>query len=812
MSTPTPEQRLAVAFSLARHGFHVFPVGARKIPLVKAWQDVATTDPETIATWWTLDYPGALVGYATGASSVVVVDLDADKVYPDGHPRAGESKGAGLDNLDAAGIELPPSPLTYSTPSGGTHLVYAAPKGRELTIAQDTPVAGVDIRAGNGFAIYYGKRLKTAPVLPPAPDWALIEAKPKSAARATSATLDAWLERVEPGKPSKAVKATTRDVDFAELKHEPMLKLVGELVTLGTAGEPGAGKALLKARERYIEGRPDRARDWDNAADGSVKHVGLPPVTLTLSKHERREIARRASGGVMRPADEKDDREPGEPIVADDLTDAALAEQVADELRDRFAYAAGLGLMRYDSGRWAPVDEASLIEATRLIMRRVRADETRAAIMRGDKKREAEARALEQRSRIVAVARLAGGIMAENERTVDNHPDLLNTPSGVVDLRTRELRPHDPALMLTKMTAVDYDPDADRSLWLKALEALPPKVADWLQVRLGQGVTGYTPDDDRLLIFEGAGENGKTTILHAPRVALGGYAVTVPDRLFMANPGDHPTELTVLMGARFAVVEELSEGRNLNVKRLKDTVGTPELTARRMRQDNVTWRSTHCLYLSTNYLPVVAETDHGTWRRLVLVRFPYRFVSAKVLKESKSKSDRLGDPRIKQALGETADAGVLAWLVDGAARWYEAGRSMPPTPKRVERDTQEWRHDADPVLAYVAERLVTGSAAEGFAVASTDLAADFAEYLESRGHRAWSTTTVNARFGGHESLRDVKRKATRFGSAWTPSRPAGAYRPLPPVTNAWQGIRFAETAPTVPPSREVATFGLDAVD
>lgn len=798
----TPEQRLAVAFSLARYGFHVFPVSRRKIPLVKAWESAATTDPEQIATWWTLDYPDALIGYACGPSGVVVVDLDADKPYPDQHERAGEPKGAGLDNLTAADLEPPATGMTYKTPSGGRHLVYAAPEGRALTIAQDRPVPGVDIRAGNGFAIYYGRRLKAAPALAVAPDWALVDAGERREQRGKSATLEQWAKRTTPGKPSKALKRAVKGVDFPGLKHDPMLRLVGEIVQLGTAGEPGAAKTMQRARAAYIEGRPDRARDWDNAAEGSVKTLGLPPRRLELSKAERREVARRASGGTMQP---KADDEPDVPTTADDLTDAALAEQVAAELAGRFAVATGLGLVRYTGTVWQAVDELVLIETVRRILRRIRADETRAAIMRGDKRREQEARALEQRTRIVAVSRLALGMMTDRAAMPDAHPDLLNTPSGVVDLRTSELRPHDPALMLTKITGAPYDPDADRSTWLRALEAVPPKVAEWLQVRLGQAATGHPPDDAVMPVLKGDGHNGKTTILHGARQALGDYGVTVPDRLLTSNPGDHPTELTTLQGARLAVAEELTEARSLNVKRLKDTLGTPTMTARRMRQDNVTWAASHSLLISTNYLPVVAETDHGTWRRLALVTFPYRFVDAEALKRSTSKRDRLRDPSIAAAL-ETPDAGVLAWLVEGARRWYDAGRTMPAPPKRVQRDTLAWRLDADPVLAYVTERLVTGDDAKDWAVASVDLAADFNLWLEARGHRPWSLQTINARIAGHESMRDVQRKAVRFGTI-TPSRPAFTLRTLPKVTNAWVGVRFAdEPEPAVPPSREVARF------
>ena len=37
---------------------------------------------------------------------------------------------------------------------------------------------------------------------------------------------------------------------------------------------------------------------------------------------------------------------------------------------------------------------------------------------------------------------------------------------------------------------------------------------------------------------------------------------------------------------------------------------------------------THTMFVTTNYLPRVDESDHGTWRRLVLVDFPHRYRKA----------------------------------------------------------------------------------------------------------------------------------------------------------------------------------------
>ena len=98
-------------------------------------------------------------------------------------------------------------------------------------------------------------------------------------------------------------------------------------------------------------------------------------------------------------------------------------------------------------------------------------NEHTAAAMRGDNKAIDKARTLLSRSRAAAVARLVVGILAEDSPVFDDHPDLLNTPSGVVDLRTSKLKKADPLLYLPKITGVGYDPEADTSMWDRAAES-----------------------------------------------------------------------------------------------------------------------------------------------------------------------------------------------------------------------------------------------------------------------------------------------------------------------------------------------------
>lgn len=109
------------------------------------------------------------------------------------------------------------------------------------------------------------------------------------------------------------------------------------------------------------------------------------------------------------------------------------------------------------------------------------------------------------------------------------------------------------------------------------------------------------------------------------------------------------------------------------------------ITARHVFQKNMTFKATHSLFTTTNYIPVVSETDHGTWRRLALVKFPYTF--RKPGQALQSDSDRAGDPTLKARVEHNTDSqhdAIVTWAVEGAMRWYAdpPRRCNPPRRSR----------------------------------------------------------------------------------------------------------------------------------
>jgi hypothetical protein len=171
---PSPEELLQAALDLVECGMRVFPVhtvvGGRcscgdatckdqgKHPRVKAWQDVASSDPATVIDWWKR-WPTANIGLATGAASGIVV-LDVD----------GSEGAASLATLEAKYGAIGVTARSQ-TPRPGMHIVFAHPgfhvgnsTGKRGGIAP-----GLDVRGDGGYIVVppslhlNGKRYASVP-------------------------------------------------------------------------------------------------------------------------------------------------------------------------------------------------------------------------------------------------------------------------------------------------------------------------------------------------------------------------------------------------------------------------------------------------------------------------------------------------------------------------------------------------------------------------------------------------------------------------------------------------------------------------
>jgi len=462
------------------------------------------------------------------------------------------------------------------------------------------------------------------------------------------------------------------------------------------------------------------------------------------------------------------------------FTDAFLVEELAEAMTSSFCWAGGLGWMRWTGRVWREVPDVEPLEAVR-----VWASEQFEKVLtdqRKDPSRNLQGqisgwRAVLGKSRLTALRDLAKGLLQSDPSDFDADPDILTCRNGTVHLPTGKLLPFDPEHKTTKMAAAEYRPGCTHADWESALSALPPALLPWYQDRIGQSVTGYKTPDHTLVLSYGSGSNGKSVLAAVIRESLGTYGILVSDRVLMVQGDAHPTELMDLRGARYAVLEETPEARHLNVQRLKQTVGTPVIRARKIRQDTVEFLATHSLFINTNHKPIVNETDHGTWRRLALLDFPFTF--RKPGEPLLGPLDRTGNPRLEYA-ADNADvrAAALAWMVAGARAWYARERMMMPLPDAVEKSTRQWRSETDMIVGFADDVLLFEP--EGV-TPSQEMLDAFNAWAEERGHRTWNDKTFASRFGAHEIARKAKvgQSRKRIGSG-NPKR-------------VWTGVRLRKS-------------------
>ena len=206
----------------------------------------------------------------------------------------------------------------------------------------------------------------------------------------------------------------------------------------------------------------------------------------------------------------------------------------------------------------------------------------------------------------------------------DCDPFLLNTPAGVIDLRTGQLTQHDSQLYLTKCTgtAADFDmPTSTFDGFMRRIMGGDAEMIAYLQRVAGYALTGST-QEHALFFCYGVGANGKSTFINALIECLGDYHRTAPIETFTSSPHDrHPTELAGLRGARLVTSVETEEGRRWAESRIKSLTGGDKISARFMRQDFFEYLPQFKLIVAGNHKPGLRSVDEAIKRRFHLIPF-----------------------------------------------------------------------------------------------------------------------------------------------------------------------------------------------
>jgi P4 family phage/plasmid primase-like protien len=373
-----------------------------------------------------------------------------------------------------------------------------------------------------------------------------------------------------------------------------------------------------------------------------------------------------------------------------DLTDDGNARLLVAEYSGTMRYVADAGKwVTWEGTRWAwHPDDGPAIEAARDVIRRIPTDNT---ALKAWRLKSMRARAIGDAVRLARAAPAMRIAAAE----FDQHPWQLNTPGGVVDMRSGSIAAPTPALFHSKQTTVTPDAGMKTPLWdqfLKVTFQSNAAVERYMQRLAGLMFIGEVRE--HILPFaHGGGGNGKGVFAEVLSAIAGDYATSAPRNFLVVGRDQHPTELALLQGRRLVIASEINEDTKFDEAKMKALTGGDTITARFMNKDFFDFAPSHTFLLLGNSQPKVETGGDSVWRRLRLIPFTH----------SVTDEERIDD--LQQRLVDEEGPGILAWIIRGAVGYAQDGLQ---TPDEVLAATDTYRAEEDHLGRFVEDRCSIG--------------------------------------------------------------------------------------------------------
>lgn len=301
---------------------------------------------------------------------------------------------------------------------------------------------------------------------------------------------------------------------------------------------------------------------------------------------------------------------------------------------------------------------------------------------------------------------------------------MISCANGILDLTSRTLIEHTPALFNAVSVPFDYNPHAPTpTAWLKFLEALwpgDPESVALLQEFLGYVISGRT-DMQKMMLLIGPTRSGKGTIARMVTDLVGRLHVAGPT---LASLGTN-FGLSPLLGKPLAIISDARLGdapSHTVVERLLSISGEDMVTVDRKFRDPWSGKLPTRFVVLSNELPRFKDSSGAIANRLVILQMTESFLG---------REDRTLDDRLRAEL-----PGILLWALDGLDRLARNGRFTVPASSG---DAAALMMDlASPVSAFVRERCQTGA---GMSAAVDELYAAWKRWAEDNGHAAGAKST-----------------------------------------------------------------------
>lgn len=281
----------------------------------------------------------------------------------------------------------------------------------------------------------------------------------------------------------------------------------------------------------------------------------------------------------------------------------------------------------------------------------------------------------------------------------DANKYLFNLENGTLNLSTLEFHEHDPKDFITKVSHINYDPDATCPRWNQFIDEVMvgrKNVGRYLQKAIGYSLSGDTSLECLFIMFGPTTRNGKTTTIETILRVMGEYGRSAkPDMLatnyFRGQSNGSSDDVARLAGARFVGISEMEQKLTINASLTKQLTGNGSITARFLYEGYFEFHLQAKIFIDTNHLPNVTDRTLFESGRLKIIPFTRHF------------EDHEQDKTLKTTLMQPENlSGILNWCIEGYKLFKKEGLEEP---EEVKTATEEYRVESDRTAQFMAQCL-----------------------------------------------------------------------------------------------------------
>ena len=324
-------------------------------------------------------------------------------------------------------------------------------------------------------------------------------------------------------------------------------------------------------------------------------------------------------------------------------------------------------------------------------------------------------------------------------RSFDQDIYLFNCKNGTLDLRTMEFREHRPEDYLTKVSPVNYDPEADCPRWHTFMDEImqgDKARADYLQKAIGYALTGDTKMECLFILYGPTSRNGKGTTMESILRIMGEYGKNADPTMLQAKfnaQSNGPTEeIARLAGARFVNISEPAKKLTIDAALTKRLTGNDTITARYLHENSFEFRPNFKIFINTNHRPNITDLTLFDSGRIKIIPFDRHF------------DEKEQDKDLKTTFAKPENmSGILNWMLEGYKMFRSQGLEMPGS---VINATDDYRKASDKIAQFCEACLVSKP---GAMLRSKSVYNRYKQWSEANGYHAEGIKNFKTEFLKH---------------------------------------------------------------